>query len=362
MKKFLINIFLAILVNLSLFSHLNAQEPDSRFSEVTVKNVQVVQPQKEKKKKKDKNKNETGKSETSAANQSKSRLFNVISYDSKNEIVRDLNIENYKVFVNDGEKKIDTFKSFKNGMNIVLMFDNSNSGSIEGDIVKTAFINFTEKIRPQDRLYLVVYDENVRLLAIPDFDRQKVRKSIEDIKSGGGTSLYDAVDFVFSKVLVDTDVPSAVFLLTDGVDTTSKKNKFQSVLQKAENYNAVFSVIYQDTFAEFTAVPKINPPLGTTLRRSPKTVITGVGVSKEEYAQGVFFLNSLASSTGGRVMSATSTVEEYKKAFETIYEEFQNMNSLGFESGDADSAGIKIRINRPDLKIITNNRLVFEDK
>ena len=251
-------------------------------------------------------------------------------------------------------------------MNIVLLFDNSNSASAGSDIVKKAFVDFIDKIRPQDKLYLVSYDENIKQLANPASDKRNVKESIEKIKSGNGTSIYDAVDVVFSKVLVNSDLPTAVILLTDGVDTTSKKNRFQQILQKTENYNAVFSAIYQDTFKEFVDFPKDNLQFGMilsdVLRRNTQINRNGSGATKEEYALGVIFLNSLTSSTGGRVMSANSTIEEYKKAFETIYIEFQNMHSLGFESGSENSGEIKIRVNRPNLKLITNKRLVFEDK
>lgn len=361
--KNLIILILAVFVSLLLFSNLNAQELDPQFSEITVKNVKVAQPQiKEKKKKKDKDKktNEAVNIEAVSVKQNKSKSFNVISYDENNEIVKDLNADNYKVFVNDNERKINTFKSFKDGMNIVLMFDNSNSASLSGDIVKSAFIDFIDKVRPPDKLYLVSYDENVKLLATPDLDKQKVRQKIEKIEPGNGTSVYDAIDVVFSKVAIDKNLPTAVISITDGVDTTSTKNNFQQILQKTENYNAVFSIIYQDTFAEFTTVPKIVLPSGVTLGKRPTA--NGMGTAKEEYALGVSFLNSLTSSTGGRVMSTNSTIEGYKKAFEIIYEEFQNMNSLGFESDNENSDDIKIKVNRPNLKITTNNRLVFEDK
>lgn len=370
MKKLSIAPVLTVFISSLFFCSAYAQEANSQFSETGVQNFKVVQPQIRGNKKtgKDRKKNEPEKSEAVAVNQNGSKVFNVVSYDAKGEIVKDLTAENYKVFVNDKERKINTFKPFKNGMNIVLMFDNSTSATVsEDDDVKKSFINFIDKIRPQDKLFLVSYDDGVKLLATPDSDRKKVKEKIEKIKPGSGTSVYDAIDAFFSKVQsINTDLPTAVILFTDGVDTTSRNNRFQQILQKAENYNAVFSVIYQDTFAEFNGLLKDDSQFGMMLsdilRKNLKMNKTDSEESKAEYALGVTFLNSLASSSGGRMISPDSKLKEYNKAFEKIYEEFQNMNSLGFESGIQNSDSVKIAVNRPNLKIATNKRLVFEDK
>ena len=79
-------------------------------------------------------------------------------------------------------------------------------------------------------------------------DREKIFKAIKKADFGNGTSLYNAVDETLRKQLAKIPGRKAVVLFTDGVDTTSRKNSYDSTLNYAEESDTLIFPIYYNTY------------------------------------------------------------------------------------------------------------------
>jgi VWFA-related protein len=182
-------------------------------------------------------------------------------------------------------------------------------------------------------------------------DRQKIYKAIKKADFGGGTSLYDAVDFSLGKRLNKIEGRKAIVLFTDGVDTTSFKSGYDMTLNLAEEASALIFPIYYNTYLENR---RRNADLEAT---DPDAIDLGFrsGTTAAEYAVGKKYLEELADATGGRVFRPEATPGGLTVAFEGIAEELRRQYNIGYYPPDEARAGqrkqIKVRVNRPNLVI-----------
>jgi VWFA-related protein len=145
------------------------------------------------------------------------------------------------------------------------------------------------------------YTENLRLL----------RRSIDDLEIGGGTSVYDAVYLASKEKLRDEAGRKAIILISDGEDTTSKL-KFNEALVAAHQSNAVIYAISNSTGGGF-----FSPG-----RRGGVLLGGGGDLST---------LKKFSEETGGSTF-VVNNEHGFKKIFDQIAEELRSQYSLGYIS------------------------------
>jgi VWFA-related protein len=204
-----------------------------------------------------------------------------------------------------------------------------------------------------------------------------LRNAIQQIRFGGGTSLYEAVDYAISRELRPIQGRKAIVLFTDGVDTTSKKATYQSTIKNSEELDAMIYPIRYDTYLDMNnggTTTSSRRPSGNTgvLAQIIGAIITGGnvniggggsvgGVSKDEYERAKKYLQDLASVSGGRHFEARSTTN-LDAAFSGIAEELRRQYSIGYYPENAGQAGqrkqIKVRVYRSNAVVRAKNSYV----
>src|SRR6185503_17741433 len=114
-----------------------------------------------------------------------------------------------------------------------------------------AAITFVNQLRQDDRVMVVSFDDDIRILTEFTSDRRRLRDAILQTRPGDGTKLYDAVDMVINQRLSTVDGRKAVVLFTDGVDTTSRHASYESNVRDAEELDALIYPVQYDTNDNF---------------------------------------------------------------------------------------------------------------
>ncbi len=255
----------------------------------------------------------------------------------------------FKIFEDGVEQEIAYFGTTDKPFTVALLIDVSPSTAYKIEEIQRAAIAFVDQLKPQDSVIVIEFDSSVKVLAKATNDRQKIYKAIRKADFGNGTSLYNAVDEAVRKQLAPIQGRKAVVLFTDGVDTTSRRNSYDSTLQYAEEADSLIFPIYYNTYMD-------NRPQNTG-GRFPDifsgTIMTGV--SAEEYALGRRYLEDLAGATGGRVFRPEATPGGLIRAFEGIAEELRRQYNIGYVPKEEGQRGqrksIKVRVERPNLLI-----------
>lgn len=283
-------------------------------------------------------------------------------FDRNGLYIPNLKQADFKIFEDGKEQEIAYFGTSEKPFTVILLIDTSPSTEYKIDEIRAAAVAFVDQLKPQDRVMVIEFDANVNVLTEPTGDRQAIYKGIRKADFGGGTSLYEAVDFSLKKRLNAIEGRKAIVLFTDGVDTTSSgRTTYDTTLALAEESDALIFPIYYNTY--FDNRQGIGFPTSGTIfdppQRQPR------GTRPEDYALGRKYLEELADYTGGRVFRPESTPGGLTNAFEGIAEELRRQYQIGYTPADDGKPGqrktIKVRVNRPNLVIRSRDSYIVGD-
>jgi Ca-activated chloride channel homolog len=260
----------------------------------------------------------------------------------------------FKIFEDGQEQEIAYFGTSDKPVTVAILLDTSPSTQYKIDEIHAAAESFVEQLGPQDSVLVIEFNSSVKVQTEATTDRQKIRKAIYKAQFGEGTSLYNAVDEALRKQLSKISGRKAVVLFTDGVDTTSRKNSYDSTLNYSEESDSlIFPIYYNTYFDNGFGGGGLGGVNGGMIPQQSQSM--GRGGSAEEYALGRKYLEDLANATGGRVFRPESTPGGLNAAFEGIAEELRRQYNIGYVPNAEGRIGqrkvIKVRVNRPNLVI-----------
>jgi VWFA-related protein len=253
----------------------------------------------------------------------------------------------FKIFEDGVEQEIAYFGTTEKPFTVALVIDVSPSTAYKIEEIQRAAIAFVDQLKPQDKVIVIEFDHGIKVRTRATNKRETIYKAIRKADFGNGTSLYNAVDEAVRKQLARIPGRKAVVLFTDGVDTSSRRNSYDSTLKYVEESDSMIFPIYYNTYLDYG--PR-------NIGGSPDIFSgTMAGVSAEEYALGRKYLEDLADATGGRVFQPESTPGGLARAFEGIAEELRRQYNIGYVPKDEGKRGqrksIKVRVERPNLII-----------
>jgi Ca-activated chloride channel family protein len=290
--------------------------------------------------------------------------------DRDGRFISGLQKNDFQIFENGAPQKIEYFQSVETPFTVVMLIDVSPSTSFKIEEIQNAAITFLDQLRPNDRVMVIAFDENIHVLTPITSDRNRLRQAIRTTEFGDGTSLYEAVDFTLNRELNNIQGRKAVVLFTDGVDTTSRRATFDSTLRDAEEADALFYTLRYDTSHDANSGwggggygngGGWGGVLGQIIlgggggygRRGGGWGGAGRGMGNE-YAKGKQYLEGLAQNSGGREFEAQG-MYNVEAAFSGIAEELRRQYSIGYYPDKVGQVGerrqIKIRVMRPEVVV-----------
>ena len=306
--------------------------------------------------------------------------------DRQGRFIPDLQREDFRVFENGIEQSVAYWEPADKPFTVALLLDTSPSTAFHLWQIKEAAIAFAKQLRPQDRVLIISFNDQVLLLTEVTNDMNVISAVIEqNANMGNATRLYDAVHLVIKERLNKIKGRKAIVVFTDGVDTASSQANYASTMREVEELDALIYPIQYDTTDYLRAIQSAGQgsttvvtttssgPFGIGRTTSRVTysapIITGPnggplpGATQADYDRANQYLNELAYKTAGRLYRANDTTQ-LAEAFSRIAEELRRQYSLGYypQDGDASSAArrqIKVRVNRPNLAVKARDSYVF---
>jgi len=296
--------------------------------------------------------------------------------DRNGRYIPNLTKEDFRLWEDGEEQEVAFFASVDKPFSVVLMIDTSGSTRFKIEEIQDAAIAFVNELRPDDRVMVVSFDDEIRMLSEFSSDRRRLRDAIRRTQTGEGTKLYDAVDLVINQQLNRVSGRKAVVLFTDGVDTTSRRASYASNVRDAEEVDALFYPVQYDTYSDVNTGGS-NWPGRRRAPNSPADILAqilgmggggrsgrggGMGSNRVDYEQAKRYLLDLAERTGARQFQADST-SNLGYAFGHIAEELRRQYSLGFYPKRPPQQGqrrqVRVRVNQPNLAVRTRDSYVF---
>src|SRR6266542_2186999 len=297
--------------------------------------------------------------------------------------VPNLSKADFRLWEDGTEQDVAFFASVDKPFSVVLMLDTSGSTRFRLEDIQDAAISFVNQLRADDRVMVVSFDDNIRVLCDFTNDRHTLREAVQHTRPGEGTKLYDAVDLVINQRLNSISGRKAIVLFTDGVDTTSRHASYASNVRDAEELDALIYPVQYDTYRDVNGG---GGPVWSGRHRRPSSpvdilgqILGGIGTGgngrrgggwpgggprsgRDEYETASRYLQDLAERTGAREYQADTT-QNLASAFSQIAEELRRQYSLGYYPKKPAQAGqrlqIRVRVNQPNLAVRTRDSYIF---
>lgn len=297
--------------------------------------------------------------------------------DRNGRYVPNLTKSDFRLWEDGVEQQVAFFTSVDKPFSVVLVLDTSGSTRFKIEEIQDAAIAFVNQLRSDDRVMIVAFDDDIRVLTDFTGDRNRMRDAIRRTRTGSSTRLYDAVDLVINQRLNQVDGRKAVVLFTDGVDTASRHASYASNVRDAEELDALIYPVQYDTFRDVGGGGGGWPGSGGSTnpidilidifgRRSGGSGTigggSGGGTSRSDYERANRYLRELAEKTGARQYQANNT-NNLSYAFRNIAEELRRQYSLGYypirPPKNGDRRQVRVRVNQPNLAVRSRDSYVF---
>jgi VWFA-related protein len=260
----------------------------------------------------------------------------------------------FKIFENGVEQDVAYFSDENQPFTVALLLDMSYSSVFKLKQIQAAATAFVRQLRENDRVTVIAFDERVNVLCKPTNDRRILQLAIDGARIGSGTSLYKALDDVFTETFKQTPGRKAIVLLSDGVDTSSEEVTSADVARRLDAQDVIIYPIQYNTFTDVQKSRRQDAEVRYDEDDRPYAVEAppGKGQRESDYAMASVFLNGIAESSGGRVLRVSSTTD-LDKALAAIADELRKIYSLGYYPREERKPGVKyhvkVRVYRPDL-------------
>ncbi|MBP6004310.1 MAG: VWA domain-containing protein [Pyrinomonadaceae bacterium] len=291
--------------------------------------------------------------------------------DKKGRFAGGLVKENFRVFEDGVEQQISLFSNENEPFTVALVLDMSYSTTFKIAEIQSAAIAFIAQLRPQDKVMVISFDQEVHMLCEATGDRNAIYQAIKRTRISTGTSLYEAVDLTINDRMRRVKGRKAIILFTDGVDTTSRRAHDLDNLNDAMELDSLIYTIRYDTFADVQQMkggstsgrrtqpsdpfPSAdNDPMSTTMPTSTIVRPGEQGTTAAEYQRAEQYLDQLALRTGGRLYQA-KTLGNLADAYSKIASELREFYSIGYYPSTERVAGkrsnVKVKVDHAGLVV-----------
>jgi Ca-activated chloride channel homolog len=149
-------------------------------------------------------------------------ILNVAVTDEKGANVTSLRKKDFEVYEDDVRQELSDFLPVEAPFSLVLAVDTSISTRSSLDLIKKAAGNFTDQLRPSDRIGIIEINSKVRQVLDSTSDRKKLKWAIQRIAtdSTGGSKIYDGL--AVRQLHKAGGGRKAVILLSDGRENSSR--------------------------------------------------------------------------------------------------------------------------------------------
>jgi len=253
-----------------------------------------------------------------------------------------LNLSDFKLFEDGQEQRIVQFESSAAPFDMVLLIDLSGSTREVVKLIRAAALRFVEAARPADRIAVITFAGEAKIISELTADRELLRQRIETIDTArGDTKLYDATNFAMSEVLKQSKNSrrTAIVLMSDGLDGTipgisgqqgSVKYSYPETLRNIQEFDGVLYTLWLNT--EYEAMS----PLDT----QPEAFEMGHSRMKE------------MADAGGGIFFPVERLTDLAGAYEQVVADLGTVYSLAYKPANSARDGrwraIRIGVDRPN--------------
>src|SRR5438132_6496724 len=157
--------------------------------------------------------------------------------DEQGKYMDGLKLDDFQVFEDGQEQKISFFShDLRVPISVGVLIDNSGSMRHKLQQALQTVREIALALGPQDEMFVMSFNSDVEVRHHFTPNMQEIQRSMRDIKAGGETAAYDAIQMGIDEMKMAKHNKKILLLVTDGFDTKSHINSGQveDILKRAE--------------------------------------------------------------------------------------------------------------------------------
>lgn len=268
--------------------------------------------------------------------------------DNWGRFIKGIKRTDFKVYEDGVQQEIESFSDTEVPFSVALLIDLSRSTKQKLPVIKKAALDFVRQLQPRDRVLIVAFSDHVEYIGDFSNDQNQLARTIDTLKSGYGTSLYDAVQRTIREKLQPLTGRKALVVLTDGVDTMSRQASYSSTLDLISHSGIVCYAVQYETrndggkLIKPSDLPYIGSQRNNFLSHSfapapPQQGIVNIPRSDEQLMRtkrdrdlvAMEYLRAMAFQSGATYLRAESA-EMTARAFNLIADELRHQYTLAY--------------------------------
>lgn len=281
--------------------------------------------------------------ESTALRPSDDRKSSIRVLDLSNRSVDSVLASEIEVIENGVRRDIISIQRSEAPFNLILLLDVSGSVDRHMAFIRKAARAFLDTALEQDKIAIVTFAEDVKVLSGFTTDRKKLSASLDSFDAGGGTAYYDALAYTLAETLRPlAGERTAIVVLTDGDDNRSFL-AFDTLLGPIEESGAIVYPLY---------VP-------SGVMASADLTESGLDPLRERYLNSI--LTDRAKNEGPRLASISGGVfynitqlSDIQKAYDDIVAQLRGAYEVIYRS----SSAVETPMNRIRIRSLRPNTYV----
>jgi VWFA-related protein len=292
-------------------------------------------------------------------NAANSRVKRVLARvtDINNRAVADLKREDFEVLESNETREILSVEQASAPFNLVLLLDVSGSVDNYVDFIRKSARNFVNTVSPNDKIAIIIFNEDVKTLSAFSVNKGKLSKSLDTFDAGGSTAFYDALAYALAETLRPLKGErTAIVVLSDGDDNRSFL-AFDSLLGSIQESGALIYPLYV--------------PSGLIAASANNQVSSSVDPLRSRYMG----LTTKADQEGAKLAQVSGGVYypitqlgDLQKAYDDIVIQLRTAYSITFRSDAAEirdnraSPRLRVKIKRGNSFVKLGSVIAVESK
>jgi VWFA-related protein len=283
------------------------------------------------------------------------QLVNIVATvtDNRGRYIDNLKASDFSLMEDGASQEIAHFAHSNDlPVSVGIVLDTSTSMERKISTATRAVDRFLRDIHADDDIFLMTFDQSVRLRQDFTSDRDKLGNALDKVDLASGTSLYDGVIDGLNKLRRGKYPKKAILLISDGLDTTSNSSFDRARIAVRESEALVYALGIAPDAATRGPMSEKPPVITTPGRRNPSPfpIPGGIpfpfpipGQARSQFPGGntrasdldavdMKVLNSFADSSGGKawLIGADNRRTRLQEALDEIADELRNQYSLGY--------------------------------
>src|SRR5688572_12523901 len=256
--------------------------------------------------------------------------------DSSGRFVSGLTQSNFTVLENGVEQKLSFFNhDVQMNLSVGVMVDTSGSMRHKLQQALQTVREVSLALRPQDEMFLVTFNDDVEVRQKFTKNPEDVSRALRGIRSGGETSVYDAMQVAMQEMRNARNGKRILLLISDGFDTRSKITMDQALEQLKRSQLQLYAIGIDDDD---------NDPL---VLRQPR------------YHVYLYMLGEMTGASGGQTFRMyTGRNYALDSIAALILEELHEQYTLGYYPAtpkDGSWRTIQVKVDRPNSVVRTRS-------